>query len=329
MRIKWTFEKIKDRASKFFTRNEFKKNEITAYSTACRLKILDEVCSHMAKPKTLLLTNKSLQERALKFTNRNDFQNNDIGAYQSALKRGILQEICFHMTPSATSPYTYEEICEEALKFKTRKEFQKGSPAYKAAWRRDILDQVCSHMPKHVDQSGENNTSFKWTNQMIHEEALKFNKRTDFKSGNPQAYDVAVQRKIMDEVCSHMKRAINVSGPELELLRSIKEIYPSATTYRLRNVKNAEKPHIKGFYLDIYIPEIKKGIEFDGQWHHSIEGLKRSRKNWPIEDILNYHKLKDDHFTSIGIQVIHIKEESWILDKGICIQECIDFLSFK
>jgi hypothetical protein len=325
----WTKDRIKQEALKYNSRNEFNRNSPSAYQLARKDKILDEVCRHMTLLVRRPYTLKDLKEIALKYNSRGEFQELNGPAYGSALNKGVLEEICSHMMSSATKPYTVEEIHEEAKKFETRKAFQLGSPAYKAAWRRGILDEVCSHMPKHVDQSGENSGSFKWKNEEIQKEALKYDKRIDFKFGSPQAYDVAQQRKMLDKICSHMKRAINVSGPELELFERIREIYPSTTTLRIRDVKIKEKPYIKGFYLDIYIPELNKGIEFDGRWHHSVEGLKRSRKLWPIEDILNYHKLKDDHFASKGIQLLHIKEEDWIMAKEGCIQKCLSFLSSK
>lgn len=326
-RIKWTQEVVKEKASKFNTRQAFKINEKGAYNAACLMKIMDEICAHMKDPQTSRQSDEKIQKRALKYTNRTDYQNNDASGYQTATQRGILDQVCAHMAPSATAPLTLEEIETEAKKFKTRKEFQRGSSAYKAAWRRGILDQVCAHMPKHVDQSGRNNKSFKWENYEVQKEALKFDTRMGFKFGSPKAYDVAVQRKILDEVCSHMKKAINVSTSERELFDKIKEFYPSTTTFRLRNVNIPGKPHIKGLYLDIFIPELKRGIEFDGTYWHSLEGLKRSRKNWPEEDLLAYHDIKDNWFASKHIQILHIRQEDWNLDKEACVEHCLNFLA--
>lgn len=45
----------------------------------------------------------------------------------------------------------------------------------------------------------------KWTKDMIHKEALKYNSRSEFEKLSFAAYKAARYRKILDEVCSHMK----------------------------------------------------------------------------------------------------------------------------
>lgn len=323
----WTLEKLQEEALKYTSRVEFKTNNLSAYRCAKRRYCLDDICKYMKRLRNKPYTTEDLGNIAKNFLTRGEFQKKNSSAYGVALNKGILDQICVHMVSLLTS-YSIEKIQEEALKFKTRKDFQVGSPAYRAAWRRGILDRVCSHMPKHVDRSGENNGNFKWTNEAVHAEALKFFSRSDFKFGSPKLYDVAIQRKLMDKICSHMKKSGNVSKPELELLNKIKEIYPSVTTYRKRDVKIENKPYIKGFYIDIFVSELNKGIEFDGDWHHSFDGLKRARESrgWSDEDIKNYHKYKDEYFKSKGIEVLHIKWTDWILNKKNCIDECLKFL---
>lgn len=68
------------------------------------------------------------------------------------------------------------------------------------------------------------------------------------------------------------------------------------------------------------------GIEFDGKYWHSAKGLKRSRKHWPEEDIINYHEIKDNYFLSQGIQILHIKEEDWHINRSLCISQIEQFL---
>ena len=68
---------------------------------------------------------------------------------------------------------TFEDLQERASRYLTRGEFQKHDfNAYQIAIKRNILDQICAHMPKHVDQSGENNNNFKWTLIKLKKESL-------------------------------------------------------------------------------------------------------------------------------------------------------------
>ena len=327
--MKWTLENLQKEALKYNSPGDFCKGSPNAYNSARSRNLLDQICSHMTRKNRKPYKLEDLRQIALKYDRRGKFGDLDGPAYGAALKMGVLDEICSHMLPPACVPYTVEKIQKEALKFKTRQEFHKGSTAYKAAWKRGILDQVCSHMPKHVDQSGENNGNFKWKNEEIYEVALKYKTRTDFKLGNPKVYDAAVRRGITDLVCSHMKRGANSSKGELELLAIIKEFYPTAGPHRKRDAKIKGKPHMKGFYLDIFVPELNKGIEFDGGWYHDFEGLKRSRasKGWTDEEIANYHRYKDEHYSSKGIKILHVDGDRWGTEKDLIVKECLEFLS--
>ena len=44
----------------------------------------------------------------------------------------------------------------------------------------------------------------RWTEQMLIEEALKYNNRSDFQSANSGAYKSAIRKGILNDVCSHM-----------------------------------------------------------------------------------------------------------------------------
>jgi very-short-patch-repair endonuclease len=84
-----------------------------------------------------------------------------------------------------------------------------------------------------------------------------------------------------------------------------------------------------GLDIDIYIPELRKGIEFDGDYWHSFEGLKRGRPDWPEEDLERYHQIKDRYFLSKGIEILHINEKEWLENHSKCLQKINDFLNLK
>ncbi len=214
--------------------------------------------------------------------------------------------------------WTNENLQLEALKYKTKSDFANGSrSAYFTSINRGILDKICSHMEEQIHN---------WTNQELHDEALKYSSRGEFQKMSRTAYVIAYKRQILDKICSHMKKSCGISAEEKELLAAISKVYPSAKRLRKTKIKVNGKPHIQGFDADIYVPELNKAVEFDGTYHHSFEGLKRARPNWSYNDIRNYHEIKDSYFLSIGIQILHIKEQDWKKDKFTCIQKCLDFL---
>lgn len=53
--------------------------------------------------------------------------------------------------------------------------------------------------------------------------------------------------------------------------------------------------------IDIYLPDINLGFEFNGIWWHS----DKYKDKW-------YHRKKSDYFAEKGIKIIHIWEDDWI-----------------
>ena len=61
-----------------------------------------------------------------------------------------------------------------------------------------------------------------------------------------------------------------------------------------------------GLEIDIYIPDLKLGFEFNGLYWHSEEFKDK-----------NYHLNKTNYFKERGIRIIHIWEDDWIFNRGI------------
>lgn len=88
----------------------------------------------------------------------------------------------------------------------------------------------------------------------------------------------------------------NRSIKEIELLKYIQSVYNSeiVTSYR------------DGLEIDIYLPELKIGFEFNGlYWHSSHQKQK------------NYHSNKTKYFSERHIRIVHIWEDDWDYKKDI------------
>jgi len=116
-----------------------------------------------------------------------------------------------------------------------------------------------------------------------------------------------------------MVRLGGTSNKEKELLKIIKDKYPSAQSKRFSNKNKKFKSPC--FEVDIYVPELNKAIEFDGKYWHG-EGFARKWTNDPAI----FAKTKDNFFKSINIQVLHICEKQWDSNKSFQIGAALKFL---
>ena len=314
---RWDLDSIKKEALKYKNRGDFFKKSRGVYDAARKYDVLDIVCVHMCHGNEKW-TNDKIKERSLLYKTRNEFCNKDASVYNAARRLGILDEVCQHMD-CVYEEWDLNKIKERSLLYKTRGEFvKKDSKAYDAARKYDILDEVCKHMLPVLE---------KWTNNKIKERSLLYKTRGEFENKDSRAYAAARRLGILDEVCRYAYKEPYISYPEKELLSEVQKFYPKAQKLIDRKVSIEDKTHIKGFEIDIYIPELRKGIEFDGKYYHSIEGLKRARPHWSPEDLENYHYIKDCYFKSKNIKIFHIKEDDWLENRNYCVKQCMEFLS--
>ncbi len=324
--FKWPKIAVVKEALKYDSKKDFAESSAGAYDAAVKNKWLDEVCSHMP---TIYrdLTVKLLVGIFKDCKTKKEAREKDLSAYVTVTRKKLQKIVFAHMPKridksGKNSPFyrwTDEELREVALKYGSRAAFLEKNPAaYQAAYKRWILDEICVHMGEPITKA--------WEYEDLVGKALKHNSRSVFQKEDSGAYQTARKRRLLDEICSHMKRSVSTSSQEQILFDKIKTVYSKTQKLVDRKVKIEGKPHIKGFDIDIYIPELRKGIEFDGRYWHSIEGLRRGREHWPEEDIRNYSKLKDGWFASKGIQILHIGEEEWKLNKDACVERCLEFL---
>lgn len=265
-------------------------------------------------------TFEKLEVIAKEYPDQRSFKKGNPDAYHAAHRKSLIIKICSHMPASRHSAYTLEEIQLEANKYTRRIDFkEKSESVYKAACRRDDYGKIVSHMDK--------SCAVAYTLEELEKIAKQHLTRGDFKNSNPTAHRAACRRNDYKEICGHMLLIGGVSCEEIELFNIVKKLYPNTKKLVDRKAKIENKPYIKGFDIDLFVSELGLGIEFDGIWTHSFEGLRRNREHWPDDDIRNYHEIKDAWFATKGIKILHIKQEDWRKDKRSCIDRCLAFLS--
>jgi len=94
----WNYDRCKEEALKYTSRNVFKNNSMTAYVKSKNKKWLNDICSHMVK-KTYhcYWTKEKCKVESLKYNTRKDFYTHSPGAYKKSMRCGWLKEVCSHM----------------------------------------------------------------------------------------------------------------------------------------------------------------------------------------------------------------------------------------
>jgi hypothetical protein len=96
-----------------------------------------------------------------------------------------------------------------------------------------------------------------------------------------------------------------ISSYENEIFNFIKNIYK----------KNIIQSYRDQLEIDIYLPDLKLGFEFNGlYWHSDKEKSK------------NYHLIKTNYFKERGIRIIHIWEDDWIFKTNIIKSQILNLL---
>ena len=99
--------------------------------------------------------------------------------------------------------------------------------------------------------------------------------------------------------CSQCSTVIKISKAELEIVDWLKEL-------SINNIQTSNRNILNNKELDIYLPDHKLAIEFNGIYWHS-EDYKDD----------NYHLQKTEECLSKGITLIHIFEDEWLMKKNI------------
>lgn len=108
-------------------------------------------------------------------------------------------------------------------------------------------------------------------------------------------------RTVLKTGCPQCAYRITVSEGEKDLANFVEYTLPNYT------IKRNERKIIKPLEIDIYIPELMIGIEYNGEYWHSDEKIQES-KNMPAKA---YHQLKIDKAFEKGILLLIVWEKDW------------------
>ena len=247
-------------------------------------------------------------EIAKKYDCFKDFRKNERAALGAAERRGIKNEVCAHMKfgtsffkkgqSAHNKKWDKDSIAAEALKYKHKSDFVKfSSGAVDAAYNLKIYNEVCSHMDR------KEGIGKIYTKEKCLEAAKNFEYRAAFYDAHKELYRAADRNGWLSEICSHMKYMGQFSVEQCKIYNMISKQIPSAILgFRMKG---------KGFSLewDIFIPEIKVAIEYDGtHWHNNQNAKMRDER-------------KNVFAKENGIKLIRIPQNQWENNKYFFIEK--------
>jgi hypothetical protein len=131
------------------------------------------------------------------------------------------------------------------------------------------------------------------------------NKKFKFKCVEGHIYEISFElfqnrKRIKTEICTICNpiNSSNISGKQLQLQQFISNNYNGSIIFNDRIL-------LKPYELDVYLPDLKLGFEFNGVHWHSEEFVEN-----------DYHYNKTELCESQGIQLIHIYDD-WIYKQDI------------
>lgn len=182
----WTVERLKEEASKFKTRNEFRKGNVGAYRSAVKKKVLDEVFVNLPSKNVEIWTKERCLAEAAKYPTLTALKNVLPGAYEKIRKKKWLVT-----RVRVQSEWSLKRVREAAKKYSSRSDFKKAEPeAYAWGIKRYSLKQIAPHIEEVIF----------WTEQRCREVATKYKTRSQFRDNCGGAFEFAKKKGFIDDL---------------------------------------------------------------------------------------------------------------------------------
>lgn len=295
MTKKYTLESIAIEAKKYSFRKEFEKRARPYYAAAHRNGWLNQVCQHMDQAVTNW-TKDLVLSKTEESANISDFIQKYSGAYKHAVANGYLKELksVFRSSPKIphNKKWTKESVLDIARQCESYTAFrQTYRQAYMYASKAGMLSEVQAIIPK----APRKPVNKKWTFDVCVDKMAECKTRNEFNKKYSGAAKYLSDLGMVDQAFSaaNIGYMTGTSECEVELFEWVRSLGINALN---------RKKFGRELEIDIYIPDLNIGIEYNGLYWHSEATGKGP----------NYHINKNKLAKANGIkQVIHIFEDQW------------------
>jgi hypothetical protein len=233
-------------------------------------------------------TKEAILEIAKQYPNVKAWKLGNMPSYQAAQRYKILKEARSFLSNELHRKWDYKSLKKESTKYQSKIEWiDKDHASYQSAYDLGILDELTQNM------KGRR----KRTKEEVFNTASLFKSVKEWMEAHPKDVFAARDYGWYEEATKHMERMGGKSIEELRVLEWVQQFCPSA-----------HKLKIEGKEMDIYIPELKLGIEYNGLFWHS---------DYFYEDELKHlckhkHINKTTFFKEKGIDIVHIWSSEWL-----------------
>jgi hypothetical protein len=240
----WTKDICHQEALKYRTRMEFKNGSMAAYVQAVKRGFLNDICEHMDVIGNLKLRHLYVFE----------FEDNHfyVGLSIDPKKRysGHMANRFNRISPvlkhinETNANFIYKIITQHPLDVITAGEKEK-----------ELIKFYCNTgwVKLNKTNGGEfGGNKINHTKKSIHNEALRYSRRSDFKKGSSGAYKIACKNGWMDEVCSHMLKPMEstIKWDKEKLIRRGSS-YPNITSFRKADEYAYKLTRLNGWLSEI------------------------------------------------------------------------------
>jgi len=264
-----TYQVLNDIAKQYKTKIEFIRNDSSAYNTARKSNILDEICSHMSVLKfstpQLILQNiiDELLLTTSTYNNRKVIKPYEIDIYYEKFKLGFeYQGLYWHGNENNNDKLKIR-LCDEVGVtlihiFEDTRDYESDIKK-QIINNLDVINEVTNNnITKEKVNDIEIDNIYKnlYNKKELLELTKKYNSFKIFKKENPKIYKKLLQLKMVDEVTSHMgdkRRKLKLSTYEI---KKIVNNYNNLTDFRKENLKLYK--HLKRNKKDFLIKHLKR-----------------------------------------------------------------------
>ncbi|HUM41638.1 MAG TPA: hypothetical protein PKI14_01655 [Fervidobacterium sp.] len=311
-RIVWTFDKCLEEFKKYSTMTELVKNSRKAIDIAFHHGWKEELCELsgiQVQKKRKDISKEEVIATALKYTTYYEWSKDCPQDVSTCNRNGWLEEVSAHLVRQRQK-ISEDSLKESISKFTSISELTKNNPS--------LYGYLLRSRNLHLTSDLERKHNKKWDAESILEEAKKYRSRSDFYRANRGVKSAEIKHKVSEEVAKILPRIAGESKGEVEVRDFVKglgiKVLPHFRYKRERG---------RRFELDVYMPDLKLGIEFDGTYWHSNK-LMQSRG---YDSKSHHRKMKIDYFKSLGIKILFIEEALWTALKSHTLSQIVDFIN--